>query len=333
MKKISIVMMMFALMLVLAACGGKAETAPETSGNDDANSSKDEVEEVKDDATEEATTIEITHELDKKPVTVNKNPEKVVVFDFGTLDTFEDLGIEVVGLPQANIPEYLKKYEDAKYTNTGSLKEPDFEAIHTLQPDLIIISARQADMYEEFSKIAPTVYVGIDNANYMESFKANLEMIGEVFGKEDEVKSELAEIEVQIAAIHEKASVVEENSLIVLGTEGKVSAYGPSSRFGIIHDVFGFKAADEKIEVSTHGQNITFEYIMSTNPGILFVVDRDAAIGVESSVKESLENELVQKTDAYKNEKMIYLNGEYWYISGGGLLSMKEMIKEVEAAL
>lgn len=46
-----------------------------------------------------------------------------------------------------------------------------------------------------------------------------------------------------------------------------------------------------------------------------------------------VENELVMKTDAYENEKIIYLNGEYWYLSGGGLLSMKAMIEEVEQAL
>ena len=39
----------------------------------------------------------------------------------------------------------LSKYEDAKYANVGSLKEPDFEAIHALKPDVIFISGRQAD--------------------------------------------------------------------------------------------------------------------------------------------------------------------------------------------
>ena len=61
---------------------------------------------------------------------MKKNPEKVVVFDFGMLDTLDELGVEVAGLPQANVPAYLSKYEDAKYANVGSLKEPDFEAIH-----------------------------------------------------------------------------------------------------------------------------------------------------------------------------------------------------------
>ena len=137
----------------------------------------------------------------------------------------------------------------------------------------------------------------------------------------------------KLLRLMKKQQANDAKALIVLGNEGKVSAYGPSSRFGIIHDVFGFKAADEKIEVSTHGQNITFEYILETNPDILFVVDRDAAVGGDASAKDSIENELVMKTNAYKNGKIIYLDPDYWYLSGGGLQSMKEMIKEVEEVL
>src|SRR5690606_1471663 len=46
---------------------------------------------------------------------VKKNPEKVVAFDFGVLDTLNYLGIEVIGVPKGNIPKYLKKYDDDKY--------------------------------------------------------------------------------------------------------------------------------------------------------------------------------------------------------------------------
>lgn len=320
MKKLSITLLLAALMIVLAACGTKDNDSEKASGSDANNN----------DATE---TISVEHELSDKPVEVPKNPKKVVVFDFGTLDTLDELGVEVAGLPRTNVPGYLSKYDDDKYVNLGSLKEPDFEEIHAMKPDLIIISGRQSDLYDQFSEIAPTIYVGLDTAHYVDSFKHNAELMGQIFGKEDEVKAELAEIDEKIAAIHEKATASSEKALIVLANEGKVSAYGPSSRFGLIHDVMGYKAADEKIEVSTHGQNITFEYIVEKNPDVLFVIDRDAAVGNGASAKDSLENDLVKKTEAYKNNKIIYLNGEYWYLSGGGLMSMKEMIEEVEAAL
>ncbi|MDW0117993.1 siderophore ABC transporter substrate-binding protein [Sporosarcina thermotolerans] len=317
MKKLTMTLLLASLMIVLAACGTKNKDEGKTSGTD-ANS-----------VTE---TISVEHKLSSKPVEVPKNPQKVVVFDFGTLDTLDDLGIEVAGLPRANVPGYLSKYDDDKYVNVGSLKEPAFEEIHAMKPDLIIISDRQAELYDQFAEIAPTIYVGIDYAHYMDSFKHNAELIGKIFNKEEEVQKELADIDDKIAAIKEKTSAIDTNALIVLASEGKVSAYGPNSRFGLIHDVLGYKAVDEKIEVSTHGQNISFEYIFEKNPDVLFVIDRDAAIGNGASAKDSVENELVKKTDAYKNGKIIYLNGEYWYLSGGGLLSMKEMIKEVEAS-
>lgn len=320
MKKISIAFMMFAMMLVLAACG--SDSADE--GKKDTSST---------DATKEVESVEIKHELDDNPVVVDKNPETVVVFDFGVLDTLDELGIEVAGVPQVNVPSYLSKYEDEKYTNVGGLKEPDLETIHAMDPDVIFISGRQSEMYEELSKIAPTVFVGLDTSNYMESFKSNMNMLAEVFEKEDEVNAALTDIDERIAAVQEKTDASDEKALIVLGNQGKVSAYGPSSRFGVIHDVFGFKAADEKIEVSTHGQNITFEYILETNPDVLFVVDRDAAVGGDASAKDSIENDLVKKTTAYENDAIYYLDPDYWYLSGGGLLSIKEMIAEIEATL
>ena len=55
-------------------------------------------------------------------------------------------------------------------------------------------------------------------------------------------------MEGKIDALKEKVSSVDEKALIVLGTEGKVSAYGPSSRFGVIHDEFGFPAVMKKLK-------------------------------------------------------------------------------------
>ncbi|EGQ25148.1 iron chelate ABC superfamily ATP binding cassette transporter, binding protein [Sporosarcina newyorkensis 2681] len=319
MKKLTLSLFALVLMLALAACGStKEEDKPADNAAPE------------DKPAEESKEVTIKHELGE--TTLEKNPEKVVVFDFGTLDTLDELGVEVAGLPQTNVPGYLSKYEDEKYENLGSLKEPDFEAIHALKPDVIFISGRQSDLYDQFTEIAPTIFTGVDTSRYMDSFKENMETIATIFDKEDEMKTELNDVDASIEGIKAKTAELDSNALIILGTEGKVSAYGPSSRFGIIHDVFGFKPADEGIEVSTHGQNITFEYILETNPDILFIIDRDAAIG-DGSAKDSIENDLVKKTNAFKNDKMIYLNGEYWYLSGGGLQSFKEMVKEVEAAL
>lgn len=317
MRRLLTIFLVLTFSLALVACGGDTS---DNNGTTESNSDE---------------TVEVRHELDSDTVIVPKNPERIVVFDLGALDTLAFLGLEnkVVGLPQATIPHYLNEFASDSYENLGSLKEPEFEKIHAAQPDLIIISGRQMELYDEFKNIAPTIFLDIDTHNYLGSFEKNATLLGEIFEKETEVAAELTQLTEQIDEIKDVVSNTNETALIVLGTEGKVSAYGPNSRFGIIHDVFGITPADANIEESTHGQNVTFEYILETNPDIIYIIDRDSAIGMESSVQDSFENDIVQKTDAYKNNRLLYLDGEIWYLAGGGLQSLSMMIEEVSGTV
>jgi iron complex transport system substrate-binding protein len=318
MKKLGLFSLIFTMLFLLAACGGKEEasTTASTEGEKTEEESKE---------------VTITHEYGE--VTVEKNPQKVVVFDFGVLDTLDAFGVEVAGVPQAVVPKSLEKYAGSEYTNVGGLKEPDFEAIHHLEPDVIFISGRQAELYDQFAEIAPTVFIDVDYANYMSSLEKNFELLAEIFEKEDVLASKMEELKVSIDELNKEASASESKALILLANEGKVSAYGPSSRYGFVHDVFGFKAVDENIEVSQHGQSITFEYILEKNPDVIFVIDRSAAVGGEVGAKETIENELVKKTNAYKDGKIIYLDAVNWYIAGNGVQSTQSMVEEVKAAL
>lgn len=313
MKKNLLFIVMSLFVVIASACSSSASKEEKTS-----KSTED--------------TITVTHELGETKVPVN--PKRVVVFEFGALDTMAELGIEPVGLAKENLPDYLSQYEDEKYGNAGSLKEPDFEAVNDLSPDLIIISGRQMELYKEFSEIAPTIYLGLDYTNYMESFKNNSLTIGKIFNKEAEVEEKLASINEKIKALNEKTSVMKEKGLIILANEDKISAYGPSSRFGVIHDVFGIKSADPNIEISDHGQSISFEYLIETDPDYLFVVDRGAIVTKgESSVKQVVENKLVEETKAVKNGHVIYLDPNIWYLSGGGLQSVLAQVDEIKKGI
>src|SRR5699024_7719924 len=138
MKKFTLLLALSAIMILISACGASGEKN-EDKGKDDSDKE----------------TITVKHELGETEVP--KNPENVVVFDFGTLDTLDQLGIDVTGVPQATIPTYLEKYGSEDYENVGSLKEPDFEKIAEVDPGLIIISGRQSDLYDQLKDIAPTI--------------------------------------------------------------------------------------------------------------------------------------------------------------------------------
>lgn len=275
--------------------------------------------------------VKITHVAGE--TTVKTNPKKVVVFDYGILDALDKMEIEVAALPKKTLPSYLEKYKNDKYVDVGNLQEPNFEKISEIKPDLIIMSTRQAKLYEEFKEIAPTVEVEMKNDDYIGSFKGNMITLGKIFNKEAFVEKELKTIDDSIKALNEKVTGTGKNALIILANDGALSAYGEVSRFGIIHKNFGFKAVDKNIEVSTHGQNVSFEYIAEKNPDYLFVVDRGAVVGGSNSAKQTLENDLVKGTTAYKNNKIIYLDAPVWYQAVGGFNSTSKMISEIEAAV
>ena len=295
MKKYIFIFLLSIFTIFTAACG-----AGETQSNDNkATADNNTANEI----------VTVTHELGETEV--QKNPEKIIVFDFGALDTLDKMGVDITGLPKSGaVPPYLSKYEEDKYANVGSLKEPDFEKIAEIGPDLIIISGRQAELYEEFSKIGPTIFVGLDLNNYMDSFKNNVRTLGEIFGKEDFVEEELTKIDEQIEQVRSEVTNLGKNALIVLVNEGKVNAFGPGSRFGLIHDVLGFTPVDESIKVATHGETISFEFIVEKDPDYLFVVDRTAVVGGNGSAKEVIENELTENTKAYQDGNIVYFRSE-----------------------
>jgi iron complex transport system substrate-binding protein len=276
--------------------------------------------------------ITITHTLGETDVVTN--PQRVVVFDYPALDTLDALGVDsIVGLVQGGLPKGLEAYKTNEYTNVGTLKEPDLEAIKSANPDLIIISGRQADYYEQLSEIAPTISVAKDNADYVGTMIEGINTLGEIFGVEEKAKEEIVKLEEKIAEV--KALVTEKGAeaLTVMVNEGNISVYGDESRFALLYQGFGFKNVDETIDDSTHGQQVTFEYLAQTNPQYLFVLDRGAATGAESTAADVLDNDIVKSTDAYKNSKIIYLDAITWYTNDGGLNSVNTMIEDAMNAI
>ena len=267
-------------------------------------------------------------------VEVPKNPEKVVVLDYGSLDILDEIGVDnVVGVPKSGLPEYLGEYKDEKYTDIGGVKEFNFETINELSPDLIIIEGRQIDSLEELSKIAPTIYLGSVGNDYLNSVKSNAKVLGQVFDKEKEVEEKLANIDVKVNELKGK---IEENNLNALATmvsDGSMSVYGAGSRFNILFNELGFTPADENIEVSNHGQSISYEYLVEKNPNYLFVIDKGAITGSGNPAKETVENELVKTTDAYTNGNIVYVDAAAWYVGGAGFKALDKMLTDVENAL
>ncbi|MGL4656793.1 MAG: siderophore ABC transporter substrate-binding protein [Sarcina sp.] len=270
----------------------------------------------------------------KGEVIVPKNPEKVVVLDYSSLDTMSVIGEEAIAVPKATLPTYLESYKDDKYIDLGTLKKFDIEKINELDPDLIIIESRQEAFYQELSKIAPTIMLGRDGGDHFGALDSNVKTLGMIFDKEDEVTEKLNEIKKRTKAIEEKTKELKGKALVTMVYDGDITVFGDKSRFGMIHNEFGFKQADENIDTENHGQTVTSEYVLSKNPDYLFVIDKGLiASTAQKPAKEIIENDLIQKTNAYKNGEITYLDTKAWYLGGPGINATEKMLTEIETSI
>lgn len=267
--------------------------------------------------------------------TLDAVPERVVVLDYASLDTLNAVGKSdvVVGTATKSLPESLKSY--ANVANVGTLKEPDFEAIAGLDPDLIIISARLAEQEPQLEEIAPTVNLSIDRKDWLASANERAIDLAALFGEEAAAQKRVDEITAAADELRGKAGEAGK-TMLVMSSGGKLATYGPGGRYGFVFDDLGFVSADEAAtpDEARHGKEISFEYIGDKNPAQLLVIDRDVAIGAEGeAAQQVLDNAIVNATDAAKNDRITYLDAPNWYLVGGGLDTTKSMIDELSAAI
>nr|WP_286428681.1 ABC transporter substrate-binding protein [Myroides marinus] len=269
-----------------------------------------------------------------RTISFNKKLDNVVVFDVGAIDNMAELGIPFKGMAKVYSPNYLSKYaDDTNIVNVGSFMQPNYEEVAKVNPDLIIMSNWFDKDYPEFAKIAPTLSLGISGSNYLTSTKDNLKTIGQVFQVEDKANALVDKIDAKVADMKEVIGKSDAKALLILYNNKSYSAFGVESRYGFMFKDLGVKPAAPELEgASDHGNIISSEFIMEHNPDIIFIIDRGAVMDNTIAEKSEVENPLIQKTNAYKNGKIVYLDPNAWYLAGGGYISLNIMLDEIAKA-
>lgn len=133
----------------------------------------------------------ITH--DKGTTVIPAQPQRVVALDNSLVEAVVLLKRPLVGGISSyrdlkGFPPYLgDTVKDT--TEVGPMESPDLEAIAALKPDLIVSATVRHDaLYDELSKIAPTVFVKTTGPQWQQ----NITTLGGVLGAEDEATGSLA---------------------------------------------------------------------------------------------------------------------------------------------
>lgn len=337
MKKILTLIMAFAMVFCMAACGN-TETKDNT-GNNESN--------VNTETKPETITIQALNEnKEMSEVEVPYDPQRIAILDMPALDIVDALGVgnRIVGSAQVSI-EYLTDYNpddsNGAIMNLGTIKTADLEKVAACEPDIIFIGGRLSSVYADLEAIAPVVYLAVDyEKGIVESTKSNAQTIASIFGKEAEVEAMFTDFQPRIDALN--AVLNGKDVLLGMYNSNALGLMDTASQLNIIAKELGANNLGESVgeeEKATHGEEASWETIITLNPEYMFILDRSTATGAADEgvmgAREVIENDLIKELDVYKNDKIVYFieHANVWYTSTGGVQALDTMLADLEGAL
>ena len=325
MKKFMAYLMTMVIALAMAACG--AEASPE---------SKPEMVSIQ----------ALNAEGEMVDVEVPFDPARIAVLDMAALDILDalELGDRIVGSAKVTI-EYLSGYNpddsNGKITNLGTVKTADLERVAACEPDLIFIGGRLSSVYGELEAIAPVVYLAVDyEKGVVESTRANARTIASIFGREGDVDDLFSGIQPRIDALQQVMNG--KNVLLGMYNANTLGLMDTASQLNIIARELGANNLGESVgeaQKATHGEEASWETIVTLNPEYMFILDRSTATEAADQgvmgVREVIENDLIRQLDVYQNGRIVYFidRANVWYTATGGIQALDTMLGDLENAL
>ncbi|BDR15155.1 siderophore ABC transporter substrate-binding protein [Vibrio sp. STUT-A11] len=279
------------------------------------------------------TPIVIEHNLGT--TTISSRPQRVAALDMNEVDFLDQLNVPIAGMVKDFIPHFLAKYKDTpEIADLGAIVQPNMEKIYALKPDLVLMTPLHANQYEDLSQLAPTLHFDIDyrnsRHNHVDIIKHHLIALGEIFEKQELAQQKVAEIEAKVAEVRAVTTERPEKALVVMHNDGAFSSFGVESRYGFVFDVLGVKPASKKVETSLHGQPISSEFISQADPDILYIIDRTAVMEGKPAIDaEHLANPLLRQTTAWKNDNIVFVDADAWYITSASITSLQIIIEDI----
>ncbi|MEE2056738.1 siderophore ABC transporter substrate-binding protein [Rhodococcus artemisiae] len=264
-----------------------------------------------------ATTVTVEDNFGTQTVTVP--PQSVVATDNSTFETLDTWGIPLAAGAVSLMPDTISYTEDASIVDLGSHREPNLEAVVAVDPDLIINGGRYGQYREKFQELAPDATIvevaPRDEEAFDSELKRGVTVLGEIFDKQAEAQELSDAFDASIARV-QAAYSPDQSVMGIIVSGGQIGYVAPSNgrTIGPMFDIFDFTPALEVPEGSDdhQGDDISVEAIAASNPGLIIVMDRDAAVSADgpdyvpaATVLE--DSAALQNVPAIQDGNVIYL--------------------------
>jgi iron complex transport system substrate-binding protein len=304
--------------VAVAGCGSSASPATGAAPNADRAAAAQGVSsDVNVDQCGKATRT-IKHDLGT--TTITGNPVRVVTLEYSFVDALASVGMSPVGIadddkPDRIIPGIRSKIGD--YKSVGLRATPNIQVITALKPDLILAeSGRHKAIYDQLSKIAPTVAFPSLNGNYQQVVDSEMST-AIALNKCDQMKTRLAEHEKVMTELKAKVPADDKRKALFVVTSDKgFTGFPPKSYTAGVLKLLGIDSPmfDETKDASV---SLTLETLVATKPDSMFVAGWTDKTLAETWAKSPLWKEV----PAVKNNATYKVDQNIWSRSRGLLAS------------
>jgi iron complex transport system substrate-binding protein len=261
---------------------------------------------------------------------IKGEPKRIVILTNEGTEALLELGVKPVGAVQSwtGNPWYKHIEKDMQdVQNLGTESEVNIEAVASLNPDLIIGNKmRHEKIYDQLSKIAPTVYSNTLRGEW----KTNFEFYGKVLGKEKEAKDVVSKFDERAANITKLAGdKLNTKVSLVRFMPGKTRIYlGDTFSGGILKQI-GFVRPESQTS-SEFTLEIGKERLKEADGDVMFYFTYETGNGEGSArEKEWIEDPMFKTLDVYKNKKVYRVDDAIWN-TAGGVKAANLMLDDIE---
>lgn len=284
MKKSLLIVLLLSLVFSLFA-GGNAEVIPEVA----------------------AGPVVVTDQLGRT-VTIEKEPQRIVSGYYISSSACIAMGLsdKIVGIEaQGNKrPIYkLARPEMIKLPNVGTAKAFDLETCLSLNPDLVILPAKQKDTANTLTKMGiPALVV---NPESHEQLIEMFSLIGTACNCKAEADKLIKYYSDKLASVESRLAGISKKPVVYMGGTGSYLTTAPKDMYqGSLIEKAGGKNAGDSINGSSW-KEISYEQLLSMNPDIIVIPTNSNANGTpDYTVQDILNDKNLQDVKAVKNKKV-----------------------------
>ncbi len=284
---------------------------------------------------------------EQNTIELKKKPQTIAVYDLSILDTLNALGIEAKIVPETTFSGDLAKYKNPEFIKAGSLFEPDVEKLKLAKPDLIFVGGRSAKAQSQLQPLAPTVNLSAQTDDYVTDLKQRTLELASAFKREKIANEKLAEVEKLQSEL--KALTQSKSALMLFVNKDNYMLHAANDRFGFVYDLTGFKSllplsektdaprpeAGSPTALALAEKNAQLlKMAVESQPDYIILLDRGAVNSQQYTAKDHIKTHpVLSQANAVKNNRVINVNADSWYLTGAGLDNTIAMLKELKQAI